>query len=149
MDDRTAAGPAKTIGQVLADNLRGLRLLRRLEQEHIAEQMRRLGHRWSRATVSQVERYRRNVTVNELLGLSIVLEVPMLKLTDPTPLEGGDPPALDIGLPAPMPPSIVRQWADGRVTIFVESERGPDGTPRLRFSAVGRLAPETVGEGSP
>jgi transcriptional regulator with XRE-family HTH domain len=148
MDNPTPPQETKTIGQALADNLRGLRLLRRLEQEHIAEQMRRHRHRWSRATVSQVERRRRNVTVDELLSLSIVFEVPILRLLDPTPLEGGDPPALDVGLPVPIPPRIVRQWTSGNVPIFVSSEVGEDGKSRVRFTAVGRLVPEPDGEGA-
>jgi transcriptional regulator with XRE-family HTH domain len=142
MDDAPSPVKVKTIGQVVADNIRAHRLLRRLEQEYVAEQMRQLGHRWSRATVSQVERHRRPVSVDELLGLSIVLDVAMVKLTDPVPLEGGDPPALDIGLPVPMPPRIVRQWAGGSVRIFVSSELGEDGKPGVRFTAVGRLVPE-------
>lgn len=71
-----------------------------------------------------------------------MLEVPILKLLDPVPLDGSDPPALDVGLPVPIPPGIVRQWAGGHAKIFVSSEVGEDGKSRVRFTAVGRLAPE-------
>lgn len=45
--------------------------------------MRLLGHRWRRATVSEVERGRRNVTVSELLALVVTLDVPVQMLLDP------------------------------------------------------------------
>ena len=133
------------LSDVVADKARAYRLLRRLEQADVAEGMVRLGHPWTQATVSQVERGQRNVTIDELMGLSMLFGIPLAKLTDPTPLDGSDPPALDVGLPVPIPPRIVRQWANGAVSIFMESEAGPDGTPRLRFTAVGSLAAEEEG----
>jgi transcriptional regulator with XRE-family HTH domain len=133
----------------VADNVRALRLRRELEQSQLAEWMGDYGHPWVQQTVSEVERGRRNLTVDELLSLSIILEEPMQKLLSPMPIDGSDPPALDVGMPAPMPPKIVRQWAEGNVTVFVRSETGPDGTPRLRFTAVGSLVPEPDAAGSP
>lgn len=45
--------------------------------------MRVYGHRWRRATVSEVERARRNVTVPELLALVMILGVSVQELLDP------------------------------------------------------------------
>jgi len=49
----------------------------------MAARMRALGHEWSRQTVSDVERSVRNVTVDELLGLALVLGTPISELLDP------------------------------------------------------------------
>jgi transcriptional regulator with XRE-family HTH domain len=137
---------SRFLSDVVAEKVRAYRLLRRMTQDDLAAGMRELRHRtWVRATVSEVERGRRNVTIDELVGLSSVLEVAMFELADPTPLEGGEPPALDIGWPEPMPPSMVREWAHG-AKVFASSEEGPDGKPRVRFTAVGRLAPDYEGK---
>lgn len=70
------------IADVVADNVRAYRLLRRLEQQDVADRMLSLGHRWKRATVSEVERGRRNVTVSELLGLVTVVGASINQLLD-------------------------------------------------------------------
>ncbi len=52
---------ARFPADVLADNLRAQRLLRRLEQQDVAARLTELGHPWRRVTASEVERGRRNV----------------------------------------------------------------------------------------
>jgi transcriptional regulator with XRE-family HTH domain len=136
---------SRLLSGVVAEKVRAYRLLRRITQDDLAAGMRELRHPWVQQTVSEVEQCHRHLTVDEVVGLSIVLEVSMSELTDPTPVEGGEPPALDVGWPVPMPPSMVRQWAQG-AKVFAQSEVGPDGTTGVRFTAVGRLAPEEVGE---
>ena len=59
------------------------------------------------------------------------------ELLDPVPVGGGPPPALDVGLPVPIPPDIVRQWSAG-ANIFLNSEIR-DGKPVVRVTAVGYL----------
>jgi transcriptional regulator with XRE-family HTH domain len=98
--------------------------------------MRKLRHPWTQATVSQVERGQRNLTVDELVGLSIVFGLSLNELLDPVPVGGGPPPALDIGLPVPLPPDIVRRWSTG-ASIFLDPEIR-DGKPGIRVTAVGR-----------
>jgi len=71
------------IHDVLAGNLRAFRLLRSLEQGEVATRMNRLGHEWRRATVSHAERGHRNVTVAELVSLTLVLDVTVAQLLDP------------------------------------------------------------------
>jgi transcriptional regulator with XRE-family HTH domain len=119
--------------------VRGYRLLRRLKQDDVADGMRKLRHHtWTRQTVSDVERVQRNLTVDELVGLSIVLELSLNELLDLVPVGGGSPPALDVGLPVPVPPDIVRHWSAG-ASIFLTSEIR-DGKPEVRVTAVGHLA---------
>lgn len=90
-----------TIPEVIAGNVRAFRLLRRLEQEHVADRMWSLGHTWRRATVSEVERARRNVTVPELLALVVVLGANIEQLLDPRGPGGRTGPrmALPVQLP--------------------------------------------------
>lgn len=71
-----------SIPELLAGNVRAYRLLRRLEQDEVAGRMQSLGHGWRRATVSEIERSRRNVTVSELVGLAMALNVTVAELLD-------------------------------------------------------------------
>jgi transcriptional regulator with XRE-family HTH domain len=66
--------------QILARNLGALRRLRGYRQEFVAERMMYLGHSWTRQTVGEVEQGRRNVTVDELFSLALVLEITMQTL---------------------------------------------------------------------
>ena len=68
--------------QILARNLGAVRRLRGWRQELVAERMNFLGHPWTPATVSEVERGRRNVTVDELFSLALVLEITIAQLLD-------------------------------------------------------------------
>jgi transcriptional regulator with XRE-family HTH domain len=129
---------SRFLSDAIAEKVRGYRLLRRLKQDNVAEEMRKLRHPWTQATVSQVERGQRNLTVDELVGLSIVFRLSLNELLDPVPVDGGPPPALDIGLPVPLPPDIVRRWSTG-ASIFLDSETR-DGKPGIRVTAVGRWA---------
>lgn len=72
-----------TIPNALGSNIRAYRLLNGLEQEDIAARMQLFTHPWHRATVSEVERARRNVTVAELLALVLILDVSVTELLDP------------------------------------------------------------------
>ncbi len=71
------------IDEVLGGNVRAFRLLRLLEQASVAERMRYFGHGWSQSTVAQVERGHRNVTVPELVSLTLALDVTIDQLLDP------------------------------------------------------------------
>lgn len=79
----TAPAGVKFVADALADNLRAYRVLAQLEQAEVAERMQRLGHPWRRVTVSEVERGRRNVTVPELLALSVLFGMTVGELLDP------------------------------------------------------------------
>lgn len=76
---------------VIADNLRAHRLVHRLNQEALAERMRSLGfEQWTQATVSEVERYSRAVSAEELMALALALEVTPADLMDPQGLGATD-----------------------------------------------------------
>ena len=130
---------SRFLSDAIAEKVRAYRLLRRLKQDDVADRMRKLRHQtWTRQTVSDVERVQRNLTVDELVGLSIVFELSLNELLDPVPVDGGPPPALDVGLPVPIPPDIVRHWSAG-ASIFLTPEIR-DGKPGVRVTAVGHLA---------
>lgn len=95
---------SRFLGQVLSHNVRSVRGLRRLTQEDLASRMRVLGHdNWVRATVSEVERYGRNVTTEELLGLALAMNVTIATLLEPTGIDGSLAGDLDVGLPQTLP----------------------------------------------
>ena len=129
---------SRFLSDAVAEKVRAYRLLRRLKQGDVAEEMRKLRHPWTQATVSQVERGQRNLTVDELVGLSIVFGLSLNELLYPVPVDGGPPPTLDIGLPFTIPPDMVRHWSAG-ASLFFDSEIR-DGKPGVRVTAVGRLA---------
>jgi transcriptional regulator with XRE-family HTH domain len=130
---------SRFLSDTVAEKVRAYRVLRRFKQEDVADGMRRLRHQtWTRQTVSDVERVQRNLTVDELVGLSIVFDVSLNELLDPVPVDGGPPPALDVGLPVAIPPDDVRRWSAG-ASLFVTSEIR-DGKPGVRITAVGHLA---------
>jgi hypothetical protein len=59
------------------------------------------------------------------------------ELLDPVPIGGGPPPTLDVGLPVPLPPEVVRHWSTG-ASVFLDSEIR-DGKRVVQITAVGRL----------
>jgi hypothetical protein len=123
---RQAKPGSRFMADVLADNVRGHRLLQRLEQADVAGGMNKLGHPWKAATVSEVERGQRNVTVDELVALGLVLETPPFALLDPVPIAGGLGPDLDVGTAKPLPTMWARRWLQGEVKAKI-GERD-DGT---------------------
>lgn len=94
--DQPAEG-SRYVSDVLAGNVRAWRQLRGFEQEQVAQRMAFLGEPWRRATVSEVERGRRNVTVPELVALTVVLGVNIEQLIDPRG-PGGDRNAPSVAL---------------------------------------------------
>ena len=77
--------------EALAANLRAYRARVHHDQEQVAAGMRRLGHRWTRATVAEVEaadetrRKRRRVSVDELVALGAMIGIPPCDLLIPDP----------------------------------------------------------------
>jgi hypothetical protein len=59
-----------------------------LDQGRLARRMQNLGTAWRQVTVSEVERNRRNVTVPELVALTLALNVTIEQLLDPREPEG-------------------------------------------------------------
>jgi transcriptional regulator with XRE-family HTH domain len=75
-----------------------------------------LGHTsWSRATVSEVERGRRTVTIDELLALAMVFDAPIGGLLDPAGVDGAGTMPLDVGIWRPLPIGLASRWVRGRI----------------------------------
>ena len=72
----------QTVKETVASNIRAYRQLRGLEQSELAQRMRAIGIAWRQATVSEIERKQRNVTVTELLGLAITLNATVEQFVD-------------------------------------------------------------------
>lgn len=78
-------GVIVSYADVLARNVRGLRSRIGLEQEQLAARMRALGFpAWRRQTVATVERSKRRITAEEILGLSLALGTTPTRLLSPT-----------------------------------------------------------------
>jgi transcriptional regulator with XRE-family HTH domain len=137
---------SRFLSDVVAEKVRAYRTgVRHMTQDDLADGMRQHRHRtWVRATVSEVERGRRNVTIDEMASLAIVLEVPLVTLLDPVPLGGGPAEPLDVGLPTPIPARMAHQWASGKASLYVTTEKGASGEPETRVALAGWLAPEEV-----
>lgn len=113
----------------LAANVRAYRLLRHLTQDGLAAQMTSLSHGWGRSTVSAIEGRTRNVTVDELFGLSLCLGVTIGQLLDPEGPDRSRRLSLDVGLrvpdgghPQPVDPSVGRLWASSRAVMRLSEE---------------------------
>ena len=76
---------ARRPSEALADNVRHWRGVRRLSQGGVAQEMRKLGHRWHQQSVSGVESGRRPVTTDELVSLALVLRATVAQLLEPDP----------------------------------------------------------------
>ena len=74
-------------GQILAKNVRLIRRVLDLSQGDLAERMTKYG--WHRQTVGELERGRRKVYVDELLGLTVALDSPLTMLLDPDLVSSG------------------------------------------------------------
>jgi transcriptional regulator with XRE-family HTH domain len=72
--------------EVLARNARAYRSRKGIGQERLAARMRALGYTaFLRQTVSKVEKGERRLSVAEVLGLALCLEVTMRQLLEPQP----------------------------------------------------------------
>ena len=111
--DRKPTANARFLSQVLADNLRMSRTLLRLSQEEVSELMWQLGHDWKRATVSEVERNGRVVSIDEITSLALVLQRSIPDLLDPTGIDRRGTGDLDFGgprKPHTFPAEAVSEW---------------------------------------
>lgn len=166
---RTGLKPAKGSrfpSRVFGDNLRDFRGIRRLSQEDVAARLTELGHAWKRTTVSEVERGRRSVSIDELFGLAIVLQVTIVRLLDPRGLYGMGETPVDLGLPNaetvhpelavslveggsrdPNQPGVVVAWRDNKAvkrTLVQTSELSE--WMRLEDNEIARLTEQSDDE---
>jgi transcriptional regulator with XRE-family HTH domain len=88
---RPDQGARQTVAEIVAANIRAYRHLRKMDQARLARRMQSLGFAWRRATVSELERDKRNVSLAEALALSFVLEVTIEDLLYQRPAGRGKP----------------------------------------------------------
>lgn len=110
------------LSEVLADNVRLYRGMLGMSQNELAERMRSLHHDWHRATVSEVERGGRNVSVDELGSLALLLGRTISDLLDPL---GPDRKwtGIDTGGAVVLDPGISSLWVRDRALLALEGER--------------------------
>jgi transcriptional regulator with XRE-family HTH domain len=118
-----AASEPIDLRRVAGENVRTLRLVRRLSQGQLARRMTELGVEWSQPAVSTVERGLRALSVDELGALALVLGVELGSILDPGGVEGRTNRELAVGGVA-IPPRMARSWARGRVRLSA----GADGS---------------------
>jgi transcriptional regulator with XRE-family HTH domain len=76
---------ASAYGEILARNVKAARTGAGLDQNELAERMRSLGFsEWRFQTVGNVERGKRRLAAEELLGLALALETTIQHLVDPS-----------------------------------------------------------------
>jgi transcriptional regulator with XRE-family HTH domain len=74
----------KTYAASLANNARVARVVKDLDQETVAARMRALGFSaWVRQTVQRIEREKRRLVAEEVLGLALALETSIYELLKP------------------------------------------------------------------
>lgn len=77
-----------TFADVIVRNLRAQRARMKLGQADVVERMRALGFtNWHRQTLSRIEQGQRKLLAEEILGLSLALEIEMANLLLPVPGE--------------------------------------------------------------
>jgi transcriptional regulator with XRE-family HTH domain len=82
----TAFDFVKWPSEVLREQIREIRVARGITQRQLAEQMSRAGaSTMTHVTVSQIERGKREVSVDELCLFAAVLEKPIVRLLSPRP----------------------------------------------------------------
>lgn len=113
---REAKDGSLFLSDVLAGNVRAARARLDWSQEHVAGRMATMGHEWSRATVSEVERSGRSVSMDEFFAVAMALGVNPLELLHPHGARvdlGGDIP--------PVPTNFIVHWLAGRVRVEVDA----------------------------
>ena len=82
---------SQTVREIVAANIRAYRHFRKMEQALLAGRMESLGFAWRRATVSELEREKRDISLAEALALSLALEVTIEDLLYQRPAGRGKP----------------------------------------------------------
>jgi transcriptional regulator with XRE-family HTH domain len=115
------------MSDAVGENVRDRRALKRASQTDLAGWMGQLGFDWwSHTTVSEIERGRRPVSVDELVSLAIVLGVDVQDLLDPIGADGSrTTPPVDYGRTnyRTLPAVIAHHWMRGNVRVRFH---GPD-----------------------
>lgn len=103
-EDEVADDPyslATGMGGVTSNRMRELRVETGLTQKALAEAMWAAGYEWNRGTVADTEAKRRELDLDELVGLAALFGVPVVELMLPAPGEhlevsGGERPGVSM-----------------------------------------------------
>jgi transcriptional regulator with XRE-family HTH domain len=76
-------GTLATVGDTVRQRVSDMRRTKGWTQEQLALEMRALGFDWKRLTVTEIERGTRRVSVEELIGLAVLWEMPVVALVQP------------------------------------------------------------------
>jgi transcriptional regulator with XRE-family HTH domain len=116
--NRTPLPGSRFLSEVIGANIRRLRRASGANQKTMATQMTELGHAtFSRATMGEVERANRTLSVDELLAVAMILGVDLAEL-----LRTDGP--IDFGGGVSIPSTVMSDWIRGRVTVHTT---GPSG----------------------
>ena len=98
---------------LMGENLRKIREDRGLSQSQLADRMTERGFKWSPTTVADVEKARRGLQTDELLGAALCLA------SSPAGLLAANVP-VTIGNVTVDDPGIFNMWVQGRVRLWVD-----------------------------
>jgi transcriptional regulator with XRE-family HTH domain len=70
------------VNDALAANIRSMRARKRLQQADVSDRVSALGYKWTRQTVSEIERCERRLLAEEVYALALVLETTIGSLMD-------------------------------------------------------------------
>jgi transcriptional regulator with XRE-family HTH domain len=147
-EDRAPEG-GRQWAATIAANIRYHRRVREWSQAEVAERMGVLGYPWSRATVSDVERSNRDLTVDEIAALAIVLGEPPLTLLDPLGARPEHPRPLRFGVERPFALNVysVPAWFLGRERIWLDRAEDGSWTLDREMGTVPRDLEHRLGDG--
>lgn len=114
------------VSAVIGTNLRVLRNQQAITQSDLAGWMNELGFTtWRQSTVGDIEAYERQVTADELVGLSIALGEPIQTLIDPLATKSRSVESLSFGGRFKIPTGKVQLWLNGIERLRLEHEETP------------------------
>jgi transcriptional regulator with XRE-family HTH domain len=113
----------RTLGTLLASNIRAARSRIGLDQADVTTRMRKLGFgTWHRQTLGNIETSKRRVTAEEVIGLALALETTIPRLLEPLAEDGW------VQMPSGelVAPSVIADLARGRVPGTHEMREAPE-----------------------
>lgn len=118
VDPADAPNPLRPTGHAVADAVQHHRQLCELTRDELSFVLRQLGYDLSAEDIAAIEDRRREVTVDDLMGLAYALETtPVVMLSHiPIDLPGAEVP-LATGLPSDVEQQELIEWMTGQTTL--------------------------------
>lgn len=125
--------------QCVAENIRRFRMRERLSQDALGKSMQALGFKtWYANAVAQAELGGRKVTIDELLALALVFEVPPFALMLPQE-RGPERRALDLGGDRPVEAWMAQFWFTGKAHVYAAFEEDGNAVVARELTAAGMV----------